>query len=295
MSAGEQVLVVGLGNMGGAIARRLADVGRPVHGFDLNAAAVAAAADGGVTPVTSLAEGLSACSVVLTSLPDPRAVRAVYTGEEGLVGLISPGATVIELSTIDPFTMREVGELFATANPTVKVVDSPVSGGIEEASQGALSLMVGGADDAIDAAQPVLADIGTVRRCGGLGDAKVVKLVNNLVAISNVLGAVEALTLATSAGVDPDMLYDVLSNSGASSYQLNKRMPRMIADDLKPRFSLALAAKDLRLALELSEQLGLELSSARAVMHRFNDAEAKGWGALDMAAVAQFYPRNGDG
>ena len=229
--------MVGLGKMGGAIAGRLADVGWTVLGFDLSPAARERAADMGVTPVSTLAKGIAGSKVVLTSLPDPRIVRAVYSEPGGVVDLLQPESVVVELSTIDPFTMRDVAEQLTTRVPRVRIVDAPVSGGIEEASEGALSLMVGGTDEDVESAREVLESIGTIRRCGGLGDGKVVKLVNNLVAISNVLGAVEALALAEAAAVDPHMLHAVLSQSGASSYQLNKRLPRVIENDLEPRFS----------------------------------------------------------
>jgi 3-hydroxyisobutyrate dehydrogenase len=289
MSEHQQVLMVGMGKMGGAIASRLVGAGQTVLGFDLSPVARELAAKTGVTPVQSLAEGLASSKVVLTSLPDPKAVRAVYSDPGGIVDLLQPGSLVIELSTIGPVTMREVASQMVDKVPEVKVVDSPVSGGIEEASLGKLSLMVGGSDDAVETARAVLENIGTIHHCGGLGDGKVMKLVNNLVAISNVLGAVEALALADAAGVDPQVLQSVLSQSGASSYQLNKRLPRVIDHDLAPRFSLALATKDLRLALTLADELSVDLPSGRAVLGRFTQAEDNGWGAQDMAAVAQFY------
>src|SRR5690606_22078856 len=143
--------------------------------------------------VSDLSEGIARARTVLTSLPDPKAVFTAYSGRGGLVELLRPNSVVIELSTIDPFTMQEIAGELVDRVVGVKVVDSPVSGGVEEASSGTLSLMVGGAPDDIDAARSVLDDLGRVLLCGGLGDGKVIKLVNNLVAISNVLGAAEAL------------------------------------------------------------------------------------------------------
>lgn len=296
MAAQRTVLVIGLGKMGGAIAGRLVRDGWRVLGFDLDAGARERAAQTGVVPVSTLAEGIGASTLVMTSLPDPTIVRAGYLNPGGIVGLLQPDSVVIELSTIDPFTMREVAERLEAGVAGVRVVDAPVSGGIEEAAEGKLSLMVSGAGEAVDAAREALESIGTIRPCGQApGDGKVVKLVNNLVAISNVLGAVEALALAEAAEVDPHVLHAVLSQSGASSYQLNKRLPRIIENDLAPRFSLSLAAKDLRLALELADRLGVDLTSGRAVLERFAEAEDRGWGVLDMAAVTQFYPhRNND-
>lgn len=285
------VLVIGLGKMGGAIAGRLVRAGWRVLGFDLDADARQRAAAAGVVPVARLADGIAQTTVVMTSLPDPRIVRAAYLTPGGIAELLRAGSVVIELSTIDPFTMREVAEALHARDASVRVVDSPVSGGVEEAAEGKLSLMVSGDAAAVEAVREALESIGTIRSCGvKVGDGKVVKLVNNLVAISNVLGAVEALALAHAADVDPHMLYDVLAHSGAASYQLNKRLPRIIDHDLAPRFSLSLATKDLRLALELADRLGLDLAAGRTVLERFTEAEERGWGSLDMAGVAQFYP-----
>lgn len=285
------VLVVGLGNMGGAIAGHLARIGWQVHAFDLNPDAVERAVGHGARAVTSLAEAFGEVGYLVTSLPDPKAVRSAYLGPQGLAELIGANTVVVEMSTLDPATMREVADA-CRKRPGVRVLDVPVSGGVEEASRGELSLMVGGAQEDVESAQHLLTAMGTVRPAGEVGEAKVVKLINNYVAISNILIAAEALAIADALGVEKSRLYSVLSQSGAQSYQFNKRVPRALDGDYAARFSLALATKDLRL-LEaiITEQPGLELPAADAVFQRFEAALAGGLGAEDMLAIAKTYQR----
>lgn len=287
-----QVAVIGLGLMGGAMAARLVERGHPVTGFDLDPVARQRAADSGVDLAPSIAAAVSTADVVLTSLPTGSVVRDVWLGPDGLLASARPGTVAVDLSTIDPASMRAVGEAASAAG--LRPVDCPVSGGPGESRAGTLALIVGGEDDDVAAARPVLDDLGTIARTGGLGTAKVVKLVNNMMTMGNVLVAAEAFAMGVAAGVDPQRLYEVLSLSGGRSHHFTKRFPKALAGDFDPGFTMAFGEKDLSLALELARSLRLPTPAAATAREQYAVAVAEGLGDRDIVALLELYRRWAD-
>lgn len=283
------VAVVGLGLMGGGAAARLVEAGLVVHGHDPSGEARDTAAAAGVVVHDTLAGAVAGATVVVTSLPDGGVVRGVWTGEHGLIAVSEPGAVLVELSTIDPATMREIAAAARTAGR--RPLDVPVSGGPKEARGGTLSLIVGGLDDDVAAARSVLDALGTIARTGDVGTAKVVKLVNNLMSMGNVLVAAEAFAVGEAAGVDPQVLYDVLSQSGGRSHHFTKRFPNALAGDFDPGFTIALGHKDVSLGTELGRSLGLPMPSAAATREMFGLAMAEGLAGRDIVVLLELYRR----
>ena len=219
-----RIAVLGMGQMGSGMAGRLVEAGHDVVGYDINPATRAALTKTGMAMADSIKAALAGREIILTSLPDPTAVRAAWLGAGGLIASADPGSLCIELSTIDPATMREVGE--AAAARGLDVVDCPVSGSPAEARLGKLVLIAGGERQTVNRAEPILLSLGeTWKYTGGVGTAKVVKLVNNMMSMGNVLIACEAFALGTAAGVEAETLYDVLSVSGGRSHHFTKRFP----------------------------------------------------------------------
>jgi 3-hydroxyisobutyrate dehydrogenase-like beta-hydroxyacid dehydrogenase len=231
---------VGMGTMGGPMARRLASVGFAVRGFDVSAERSRQAAAAGVALATGPADAARDADVVLSSLPDPATVRRAYLGPDGVLSAIKAGAILIDLSTIDPETWREVAA--AARAKSVDCLDAPVSGGPLEAGNGKLVFLLGGDAAVLERARPVLIALGTeLHHIGPLGSGLVVKIVNNMMSIANVAVAAEAMVLGVKAGVEPKRLFEILSTSGGRSHHFLKRFPNVLAGDFTPNFGIGLS------------------------------------------------------
>ncbi len=284
----ESIAMIGLGQMGGAIALRLRSCGADIVGYDLNASAREGCAAQGLSVATSLAEAVQGRSLVLTSLPNSAAVDAVWTGPGGLCDLTRAGQLCVELSSIDPQTMQRAAERVGATG--AHVLDCPVSGSPGEAGEGKLVLIVGGDPADIERARPVIAQFGgTIRIAGGLGSAKVVKIVNNMMSMANILVASEAFALGTRAGVSPDVLFDILSVSGGRSSQFLKRFPWVLERDFEPRFKMELGEKDLALGVELGRACGMPTPVASIVRELYATALASGLRGKDIVSLVQLY------
>lgn len=283
-----RVCVVGLGNLGGGVARRLADTGWAPVGYDRDAGARATAAAAGVAVRATLPDAVRDADVVLTSLPDDAAVRAVWAG---LVAAARPGTLLVELSTIGPDTMRAVAGPAARAG--LRVVDAPVSGGPVEAANGNLVVILGGAPADLEALRPLWRDLApSAHLAGPVGAAKTVKLVNNLITNATVLVSAEAFQLGVAAGLAPDHLFALLSEmGGGKSHHFQKRFPWALAGDFRARFSIDLADKDFRLGLRLGDEVGVPLPAAAAVRSVYAVARAEGLGPDDIVGLLRLYQR----
>lgn len=286
------VAVLGLGAMGGAIARHLVTEGFAVTGYDPDPAAARRAADGGVTAADGPVEAVAHARFVITSLPDPAAVKSAWEGERGLVASAARDAVLVELSTIDPGTMSSLAELARSGG--LRVIDCAVSGGPDEAAAGRLGLLVGADASDLDAGRPLLDAIGSsVSHTGAVGTGKTVKIVNNMMSMGNVLVAAEAFEVGVAAGVDPQRLFDVLAGSGGTSHHFVKRFPWVVAEDHRTRFSIRLAEKDLGLAVELARSLGIPSPTASMVRSMYELAMAEGMAGEDIVGLTRLYRRWG--
>jgi len=287
VNASLSIGIIGLGMMGGGMAARLVDCGHRVTGYDLSEEARRRATSAGVRVKDSVAQVCSDVDFVLTSLPNSELVKTVWLGADGLTANLRPQACAIEVSTIDPDTMREI----ATACPDrVAVIDAPVSGGPREARSGKLTFILGGSDGDVERSHPVLTDLAAViHHAGPLGAGKVVKLINNVMSMTNTLVASEAFSLGIAAGIDPQRLFDILSVSGGSSTQFVKRFPNAIVDNFEPGFTVALGTKDLTLALDLARSIGLPVPMAAASREMYSMAMNLGYAAKDNVAFVDIY------
>jgi 3-hydroxyisobutyrate dehydrogenase-like beta-hydroxyacid dehydrogenase len=283
---------VGLGNMGGAMVEAILKGGYRVSVYDIDPAAAAALEPLGARETPGPRSLAAQADVILTSLPDARAVRAVYLGEEGLISGARPGTVLVELSTIDPATIEEIER--AVSERGAALLDVPVSGSPAEARRGELVLTAGGDREALEAVEPVLKCLGrTVQYVGPAGAAKIVKIVNNMMTMGNVLVAAEAFSIGVKAGIDPDLLFEVLSRSGGRSHHFTKRFPNALAGDFKPGFSVALGEKDLGLALELSRSLGMPSPTTGLVRQMYRIAMSEGLSSEDIVAVLKLFEKWG--
>jgi 3-hydroxyisobutyrate dehydrogenase-like beta-hydroxyacid dehydrogenase len=286
----EQIAVVGMGQMGSGMAGRLQDGGHGVVGYDINPDARARLTGEGFRMAASIKEALAGRKVLLTSLPDPKAVREAWLGADGIVAQAQRGTLCIELSTIDPQTMRDVAA--AAVERGLGVVDCPVSGSPAEARLGKLVLIVGGEAKDVERAEPLLKLLGTDwKHTGAAGTAKVVKLVNNMMSMGNVLVACEAFALGVAAGVEPAKLYDVLSVSGGRSHHFTKRFPNALKGDFSPGFKMELGEKDLALAIDLGRTARVPTPATSSVREMYAVALAEGFRGQDIVALLAMYQR----
>jgi 3-hydroxyisobutyrate dehydrogenase len=284
----EKVAVIGMGQMGSGMAGRLRESGLDVVGYDVSLEQHARMIENGFQMASSIAEALSGRSLVLTSLPDPKAVTQAWLGDNGIVAHAAKGTLCIELSTIDPQTMRQAAE--AASARGIAAVDCPVSGSPNEARTGKLILIAGGEKADVTRAEPVFKLLGNDwKYTGPVGTAKVVKIVNNMMSMGNVLVAAEAFALGVAAGVEPEKLYDVLSVSGGRSHHFTKRFPNALKGDFSPGFKMELGEKDLALAVELGRTIRMPTPSASATRELYAMALAEGFRGQDIVALLAMY------
>lgn len=287
MSA-RRVAVVGMGQMGEAMAARLAERGHDVIGCDIHEPTRHRLGAAGIRVTGDMAQALRGRDVVLSSLPDSAAVRSAWLGENGIAARAEAGSLCIELSTIDPDTMREAGA--AASAKGLRVIDCPVSGGPNEARNGTLILIAGGDEAVVNDASAFLLELGEAPHyTGALGTAKVVKLVNNTMAMGNLLLASECFTVGVAAGVDPARLFHVLSLSGGTSRTLTKRFPKALKGDYSPGFKIELAEKDVGLGIALGRALKLPMPAATLVHQLFGVALLEGHRGEDAVATLAMY------
>ncbi|MDA1098746.1 MAG: NAD(P)-dependent oxidoreductase [Proteobacteria bacterium] len=284
----ERIAVIGMGQMGSAMARRLSESQWDVMGYDISEEVRRNLTPQGVKMADSLAAALAGRTTVLTSLPDPKAVNDAWLGADGIIALAEDGSLLVELSTIDPDTMKTVGA--AAIAKGLAVLDCPVSGSPNEAGTGKLVLLVGGEAPTLDRAGPLFDLLGqTWQHTGPIGTAKVVKIVNNMMSMGNVLVASEAFALGVAAGVEPQKLFDVISVSGGRSHHFTKRFPNALQDDFAPGFKMELGEKDLSLGVDLGRVLKMPTPAASLAREMYALAVAEGYKGQDIVALMDMY------
>ncbi len=280
---------IGLGQMGSRMVRNLARAGHEVAAYDVRSAAVTAiAVNSGIRGASSVADAVSGNEVIFTSLPAPKDVEDVVLGPDGVKDSAAAGAIFVDLSTNAPSVVRRLAAELATHG--IRMLDAPVSGGVEGAEAGTLSIMVGGDPDVFEAVKPVLSAIGTkLFHCGGIGNGSVVKLCNNIAGQAYALITAEVLTLGMRAGVELGTLAEVIGASTGSNTRLTRTFPRRVFPRMfeSPGFSAYLSAKDTRLALDLAHELNVPMQVGEAVGADMDEVIARGWGPLDFDVVAR--------
>ena len=282
MTKPTRIAVIGVGKMGGGIARNLAaDPAFDVAVFDLSPEAVQSCVAAGARPAESTTAVVRDAELVITSLPMPRHVVDVYAG---ITSLLRPGALCMDVSTIDPATAQTLETaLSAAGHPFVTCL---LGKGPSQADSGSLPLFVGGDAVALDALEDVFACIGDgTHRLGGVAAATTFKLVSNMIGMTNLAVLAEGYLLCKRAGVDDQVFTTALADTGAWSYQADVRLPWMIDGDFAPRFPVTLGLKDVRLAVDIAGQWGLGVPVAAAGMSQLAAARVHGWGDLDVNAV----------
>jgi 3-hydroxyisobutyrate dehydrogenase-like beta-hydroxyacid dehydrogenase len=264
--------VIGLGNMGGRIARRIADGGETVIGHDADASRAAAV---GVTPVDSAAEVAAQADVVLLSLPDSGVVEAVV---DALFDATREGQVIADLSTAAPSSTRAIHARLAARG--VAYVDAGISGGAAAAEKGTLTIMAGGDAEALDRVRPIFAHFAAhVHHMGASGNGHTAKLINNFLNGVSLAATAEAMVAGRKAGLDLRQLLEVINTSSGVNFATLNRFPRIVEGDyLEGGLTSNLMAKDLLLYLDLARELEMTSIEGPPCLAAFHLAAALGYG-----------------
>jgi len=276
---------IGLGIMGGPMARNLLAAGFPLTVYNRTAAKAEPLREAGAEVADSPAAVAAASDVVLSCVTADADVREVVLGaDRGVIAGVRDGATVVDCSTVSPPTARQCAQ--ALAERGVGFLDAPISGGDVGAKAGTLSIMVGGERAHFDRALPVLRAVGkTVTHCGPSGAGYTVKLCNQICGALHILAASEALTLAGAAGIDPAAMLQAVSSGASASWVLENLGPRMARGDYAPGFFVDYQLKDLRLAADAARRKDLPLPGLALAETLFQAAASQGYGRQSSHAL----------
>ena len=284
-----KIAFIGLGNMGGGMAANLVKAGHEVRAFDLSDDARSAAEGNGCAVFADAREAVAGVEAVVTMLPNGAIVRSVL--ENDVFGHAPEGAIVLDCSTIDVATTRELSE--AASAKGYQMVDAPVSGGIAAANGGTLTFMVGGTREAFERAEPILSAMGkAVIHAGDAGAGEAAKLCNNLILAATMIATCEGFRLAEKLGLDPQVFYDISSKATGQSWSMTSYCPVPGVGPQSPSdngyqggFASALMLKDLKLAMEAAETAGATTPLGRHAKELYEAFDAAGSGGLDFSAI----------
>lgn len=260
---------IGLGVMGGRMAKNFLKAGHQVVVSDVVQANVDSLVEAGAVAASSIRELAQAAEIVFTSLPNGAIVRAVLLGEGGLFEHLPANSIVVDLSSIEPDAARQLTT--EAHDRSLYFADAPVSGGIAGAEQGTLTIMVGAAPEVFEKIDPLLANIGKkVFHVGPPGAGQAMKMINNMLLAANMASLAEALVLGQKQGLSFEMMRDIISVSSGNSYVLSAKMNNFILkNDYTPGFTVDLQYKDLGLAIASgrSEQMPLPMANAASQVY----------------------------
>jgi 3-hydroxyisobutyrate dehydrogenase len=286
-----KIAFIGLGNMGGGMAANLVKAGHQVNAFDLSVDALERAKGQGAAIFSSVREAVAGVDAVVSMLPNGKIVERVF--EDDVIGHAPTGAMLIDCSTIDVATARAVSAF--AGNQGYAIVDAPVSGGIAAANGGTLTFMVGGARDAFEQAEPILAAMGkAVIHAGTSGAGQAAKICNNMLLGASMVATCETFAMAEKLGLDLQTFYDIASKASGQCWSMTSYCPVPGVGPQSPAdngyqggFATALMLKDLKLAMEAAQSVGAAVpmgERAAALYQAFADA---GSGGLDFSAIIQ--------
>jgi 3-hydroxyisobutyrate dehydrogenase len=286
---------VGLGHMGGPMCANLLARGHAVRAFDLVPANVERAVARGAVKATSVADCVAGVEAVVTMLPSSPHVRSVYLGESGVIAHARVGTLLVDSSTIDPLTAREVA--FDAAARGLAMVDAPVSGGTAGAEAATLTFMVGGAARDFEAAKPLLACMGrNLVHCGAIGNGQVAKICNNLMLAIGMIATSEGMALAAKLGMDPKVFAGIVNTSSGRCWSSDTYNPYPGVLENAPAsrgytggFGADLMLKDLGLATEAARTAGVPVLAAALAQQLYQKHSADGHGGKDFSSIILQY------
>lgn len=288
------VAFIGLGNMGLPMAKNLLKAGMMVHGFDLSDAARSQVTESGGKAFDTVAEAVAGVDAVVTMLPNGAIVKSVYTADDGVLAHIKADCLLIDSSTIDVTTAREVIDI--AKDRGFEMVDAPVSGGVGGAAAGTLAFMVGGTDTAFTRAKDIIDPMaGKIVHAGGAGNGQAAKVCNNMMLAISMIGTSEAFNLGRKLGVDDQILFDIMSNASGQSWSLTSYCPvpgpvptSPANNDYQPGFATELMVKDLGLAADAITAAGTDTPMGLKALELYKAMNADGQGQVDFSGIINY-------
>jgi len=285
------IAFIGLGNMGIGMATNLAAVGHEVRALDLSKEAVARAVQAGCIAAKNAKDAVETAETVVTMLPAGAHVKMVYGGEDGVFEYASKGTLMIDCSTIDVASAREV--IGSAVNKGFDMIDAPVSGGVGGAAAGTLTFMCGGTDVAYNRAKPFLDIMGkNVFHAGDAGNGQAAKICNNMLLGIHMIGTCEAFNLAEKLGLDAQTFYDISSTASGQNWSMTSYCPAPgpvesapSNRDYQPGFTAAMMLKDLRLAQDAADSANAETPLGKHSQDLYAQMEAAQKDGLDFSGI----------
>ncbi|CAN5689657.1 2-hydroxy-3-oxopropionate reductase [soil metagenome] len=280
----DKIGFIGLGIMGGPMARNLVEAGYDVVVYNRSRGVVEELKKEGATGASGPRDVAENSDVVITMLPDSPDVEAVVSGEGGVLEGLRDGSLLVDMSTISPVVTEELAA--AVEKNGASMLDAPVSGGDVGAQQGTLSIMVGGSEEDFERARPLFEVMGgTVNHVGPTGAGQVVKAANQVVVALTIEAVSEALVLGSKGGVAPEKILDVLGGGLAGNKVMEVKREKFLSHDFSPGFRSELHHKDLGIALAAAREYGISLPNTAAVDQMLQTMKKKGWGGEDHSAL----------
>ncbi|CAI9113691.1 OLC1v1014344C1 [Oldenlandia corymbosa var. corymbosa] len=287
----KRVGFVGLGAMGFGMATHLLKSNFSVTGFDVYKPTLSRFADAGGLIGSSPAEVSQDADVLVVMVTNEAQAEDVLYGDGRAVSALPSGASIILASTVSPAFVSQLERRLQSEGKDLKLVDSPVSGGVKRASEGTLTIMASGTDEALCHAGSVLSALSEKLYVikGGCGAGSVVKMVNQLLAGVHIASAAEAMAYGARLGLNTGLLYDVITDSKGTSWMFENRTPHMLQNDYTPLSALNIFVKDLGIVSREAASRHVPLHVANVAHQLFLAGSAAGWGRLDDASVVKVY------
>jgi 3-hydroxyisobutyrate dehydrogenase len=283
-----KIAFLGLGLMGSGMAGRLLDAGFPLTVYNRNAERAAPLGARGARVASSPRDAAAGADVIISMLADDDACRSVWLGDHGALSGARRGAILIESSTVTLGWIRELTT--AARHAGCDLLDAPVTGSKLQAAGGELLFLVGGAEESLAAARPVLASMSRdIVHLGPGGSGTLMKLINNFMCGVQLASLAEALALIERGGLDVEKAAAVLTGGTPGSPFVKTLAPRMMARNYQPHFLLKLMAKDMRYTQAQGEALGVDLRTAAVTLELLREAIAAGKGEQDLSSVAEMF------
>uniref|UniRef100_A0A5B7BKZ0 Ketose-bisphosphate aldolase class-II family protein n=1 Tax=Davidia involucrata TaxID=16924 RepID=A0A5B7BKZ0_DAVIN len=282
---------IGLGAMGFGMATHLLKSNFCILGYDVYKPTLSRFANAGGLIGSSPAEVSKDVDVLVIMVTNEVQVESILYGDLGAVSALPAGASIILSSTVSPTYASQLEQRLQNEHKDLKLVDAPVSGGVKKASMGTLTIIASGTDEALNHAGPVLSVLSEKLYVikGGCGAGSGVKMVNQLLAVVHIASAAEAMAFGARLGLNTRSLFDVIANSGGTSWMFENRVPHMLENDYTPLSAIDIFVKDLGIVSRECSSRGVPLHISTVAHQLFLSGSAAGWGRLDDAAVVKVY------
>ena len=289
----DQIAFIGVGNMGNPMADQLVKAGKKVKAFDVSPEMIQKAKDANLDVVNTLDEVLEGSKFVISMLPEGKHVKSLFLGDKGIIDKISKDAVIIDCSTIDIETSLLLGK--EAKNRGIKMIDAPVTGGVMGARVGKLNFLVGGDDEAVELARPLMDIMGQkILHAGPQGSGVGVKICNNMSLGISMIAASEALMLAKRLKMDLKKVHEIMKNASGNNWALSTYTPLPDLTDgvpsnnkYRPGFSAAMMTKDLKLANDAAMSVNASTPLGKHALDIFNEFCEGGDSDTDYSGISK--------